>query len=274
MNLKIKITKKPNYYGKETHNLVVVSRHRPAALGQKLSVSSLIHQMPAVSASLLAAVESSISPLEDRAGGRRMAGSTSTQGDRPTVFTPLLLTHQFKQTTEFLRQLILWLLQQSGKFIPTYPVNRTHPQHISKTVGHPTQHLIAEGMALAVVDPLEVIDIKQQQPEALPPQLQRALVLLEGSPVHDTGQRVPQQRILPLEEAGPDLIDLVQAASYKPGIGLGDGGRKLSRLRTIPVSDPDTSACSWRKIRTSRLSVQHQMANREINGKTTICSAS
>ena len=77
-------------------------------------------------------------------------------------------------------------------------------------------------MALAVVDPLEVIDIKQQQPEARPPLLQCRLVLLEGSSVHDTGQGIPQQRILPLEKTDPDLIDLVQAAPHEPGLGLTD----------------------------------------------------
>ena len=156
-----------------------------------------------------------------------MAGATDTQGDLPLVLTPLLMSHHVKQTIELLRQLILWLLQQSGKLIAPNPVNCAHPQHISKAICHPAKHLIAEGMTPTVIESFEVINIKQQQPEALPPQLQRALVLLEGSPIHDTGQRVPQQRILPLEEAGPDLIDLVQAASHKPGIGLGDGGRTL-----------------------------------------------
>lgn len=68
LNLKIKITKKPHYYGWAPHNPVVVSRHRPAALGQKLSVSSLIRQMPAVPASLLATIKGCISTLEDGVG--------------------------------------------------------------------------------------------------------------------------------------------------------------------------------------------------------------
>ncbi len=97
-----------------------------------------------------------------------MAGAADTQGDLSLVLTPLLMSHHVKQTIELLRQLILWLLQQSGKLIATNPVNRAHPQHISKTVGHPTQHLIAEGMTPTVIESFEVINIKQQQPEALP----------------------------------------------------------------------------------------------------------
>ncbi|MNR34310.1 hypothetical protein D3C85_1520730 [compost metagenome] len=61
--------------------------------------------------------------------------------------------------------------------------------------------------------------------------LQPDAVLIEGAPVHDAGEGILQQRILPLQQMGSDLIYLAEAAVHEPGVlPVRDG----HRIRALP----------------------------------------
>ena len=91
--------------------------------------------------------------------------------------------------------------QQGGEFLTAEPAEQIDAAHaIAGHFGEHLQHAIADGVAEAVVDRFEIVEIEQHHRHRtrigrLPLELHFA-VLQEGAAVGDAGQRIDQRRRL------------------------------------------------------------------------------
>ncbi len=131
---------------------------------------------------------------------------------------PALVAHPGQQPGQPCLQLAARPGQQGSKFVPPDPEDAAAAKLGHQQLGHPAEHAISHRMPPAVVDALEVIHVEQQQPVGCRALFQLGTTLGEGPPVHDAGEGIVQQRILPLQKTRPHLIYLAEAVVYEPGL--------------------------------------------------------
>lgn len=126
--------------------------------------------------------------------------------------------------------------KEQAEFLAAQPAQRiVGPRLIGAQFGEPADHQVADGVAVAVVDPLEVIDVEDQQRRGAPVAPEQADRLVDLDDEGAAGQRAAQ-RIALGDAAQLDCSTTSPARSRNISIWAGSKLRaRTSIAHSVPI---------------------------------------